>query len=82
MSGELPVTIAGHQSYSLAKSLVRTELDELLAKKQAEYGLTDIEVLDILAEVSRSYARWAVRDQQMHSSKRKGVSGTPREGGR
>lgn len=79
MSGELPATASGHPSYSLAESHVRSKLDELLGQFQVEYGLSMLEIADILADCSRGYLATARRLEQRRNPKRKGALGTPCE---
>jgi hypothetical protein len=80
MTGDLPVTTTGHPSYSLAEAHIRQKLDALLDEAQVEYGLTALEVADILSECSRYYLQTARRLEQRRNPKRKGAFGTPREG--
>ena len=79
MTGALPRTTSGTPSYSLASAIVRTRLDELLGETMAEYGLTQLEVADILVDAGRNWLRYALRDQQKRSKARAGAIGTPRE---
>ena len=81
MSGELARTGsgAGRPSYSLTKTLVITDLDELIGEAFEKYGLTHAEMADILADCLQRQARYAARDQQKRSAARSGVIGTPRE---
>ena len=78
VSGELPCTVHGQPSYSLAKTLVTKELLDPLAATQERYGLTDLEMADVLSEIARGFLRDAVRGQQKRSGARKGAAGMPR----
>lgn len=79
MTGELPRTTGGTPSYSLAKAHINSKADELLEALQREYGLTDLEMVDVLTEIMKGFLRPAVRDQQKRSKTRAGVIGTPQE---
>ena len=74
----LPRTVHGQPSYSLAKTLVTKELLAPLAAAQEQYGLTDLEMADVLSEIMRGFLRDAVHGQQKRSAARKGAAGTPR----
>jgi hypothetical protein len=69
----------GISSWSLTKTLIITDLDELIGDAMERYGLTCAEAAAILAECTQQYARYAVRDQQKRSKARSGAIGTPRE---
>ena len=79
VTGELPRTTSGVPSYSLAKSVIKGKADELLWALQDEYGLTDLEMVDVLSDIGHSVLRGAVSDQQEHSEARAGAIGTPGE---
>ena len=79
MSGELPRTTSGTPSYSLARARIDSRVGELLDALQREYGLTDLEMADVLAETARGFIRSAVRGQQKRSKARAGAIGTPGE---
>lgn len=81
MTGSLPLTIMGRPSYSLAKARIKSGVDDLLWKFQDEYGLTDLEMCDVLADITHSFLRGAVCHQQERSRSRSGAAGTPREDG-
>ena len=78
MAGELPRTTSGIPSYSLAKSVIKGKADEILWALQEEYGLTDLEMAEVLAEIMKGFIRPAVQDQQKRRHNRDGVIGTPR----
>ena len=77
-SGELPRTVHGQPSYSLAKTRITSELLGPLGAMQQQYGLTDLEMADVLSEITRSFIRDATLSQQRRSKARKGAAGTPR----
>ena len=79
MTGELPRTTSGTPSYSLASARIRTQLDELAGKVQAEYGLTTLEVAAILGDAARDWLRCAVQHEQKRNKNRIGALGTPLE---
>ena len=71
MTGALPRTTDGTPSYRYAAALVRTKLDEMMGEMQAEYGLTVLEVADILNDSARDRLKWAVADQHKRSRHRR-----------
>jgi len=73
VSGELPRTTSGVPSYSLAKSLIKGKADELLWALQEEYGLTDLEMADVVSDIGHMFLRGAVSDQQERSEGRQGA---------
>ncbi len=75
----LPVTASGTPSYSLAKTRIKGRVDDLLFTFQEEYGLTDLEVADVLADIMHGFLRGAVSDQQEESEAPRGAIGTPQQ---
>ena len=53
--------------------------DYKLYDHEEEYGLTDLEMCDVLADIGHSFLRGAVCDQQERRKARSGATGTPQE---
>jgi hypothetical protein len=79
MTGDLPRTTSGTPSYSLAKAHIKAKADELLWALQDEYGLTDLEMTDVLSDIGHSFLRSAVCGQEDRNENRKGALGTPQQ---
>jgi hypothetical protein len=76
-AARLPRTTSGTPSYSLAKARIREKVDDLLFTFAEEYGLTDVEIADVLADILHGYLRGAVSDEQEQNEAREGAIGTP-----
>lgn len=70
--GTLPLTTSGTPSYALAKAAIRMEVDEMLFQRAQQYGLTYLEVTDILTDMARSWLVHAVQEEQ--AANRPGLS--------
>jgi hypothetical protein len=77
-AGALPRTTSGTPSYSLAKARIKERVDDLLFTFAEEYGLTDVEIADVLADILHGYLRGAVSDEQGGNAAREGAIGTPK----